>query len=149
MSAQLYEKVHEVWKDRPDKSTPCKGADLMHFEQGIYDNSANIINVEERVEEVFQSVSNGKELIASAITDKGVDTGATDTFATMAQNISDIPTGGEGIPYLGEYEVIPSTEEQTLATKNKTMSENVTIKQIPTYEVSNESGTTFIIGGNL
>lgn len=42
MEPQLYEKVHEVWKDRPDESTPCYGRDLMHFEQGIYNNSANI-----------------------------------------------------------------------------------------------------------
>ena len=39
---KLYEKVHEEWKDRPDKTTPCYGKDLMHIEQGIYDNSANI-----------------------------------------------------------------------------------------------------------
>ncbi len=39
------------------------------------------------VKEVFQSVSNGKELIASAITDKGVLTDATATFDVMAENI--------------------------------------------------------------
>lgn len=44
--------------------------------------------------EVFQSVSNGKGLIADAITDKGVITSATDTFATMADNIRRIPSGG-------------------------------------------------------
>jgi hypothetical protein len=44
--------------------------------------------------EVFRSVSNGKELIADAITDKGVITSAADTFATMADNIRRIPSGG-------------------------------------------------------
>ena len=39
----------------------------------------------------FQSVSNGKSLIASAITGKGVSTAATATFQTMANNISSIP----------------------------------------------------------
>lgn len=39
------------------------------------------------VKDVFQSVSNGKELIASAITDKGVETDATATFDVMAENI--------------------------------------------------------------
>ena len=48
------------------------------------------------LQEVFTSVSNGKELIADAITDKGVETSATDTFATMASNILDIPSGGGG-----------------------------------------------------
>ena len=38
----------------------------------------------------FQSVSNGKELIASAITDKGVATDATDTFLEMSDNIREI-----------------------------------------------------------
>ena len=39
------------------------------------------------------SVSNGKSLIASAITDKGISTSATATFDTMASNIRAISTG--------------------------------------------------------
>lgn len=46
------------------------------------------------VKEVFQSVSNGKQLVASAITDKGVNTEATDTFLTMAENIKSISSSG-------------------------------------------------------
>ena len=42
------------------------------------------------IAETFQSVSNGKTLIASAITDKGVTTSNTDTFQTMANNILSI-----------------------------------------------------------
>ncbi len=45
------------------------------------------------INENFTYVSNGKSLIASAITDKGVSTLATDTFATMASNIGSITTG--------------------------------------------------------
>lgn len=48
----------------------------------------------EELQMVFQSVSNGKELIAGAITDKGVQTSASDTFSTMANNIEQIQ-GGE------------------------------------------------------
>ncbi len=44
---------------------------------------------------VFQSVSDGKELIADAITDKGVPTSATDTFQGMANNIAQISGGSE------------------------------------------------------
>ena len=40
------------------------------------------------VENCFQSVSDGKELVASAITDKGIATDLDATFATMAKNIS-------------------------------------------------------------
>ena len=46
--------------------------------------------------ELFQSVSNGKSLVAGAITDKGVPTSASDTFSTMATNISKISSGGGG-----------------------------------------------------
>lgn len=44
--------------------------------------------------ELFQSVSDGKTLIAGAITDKGVSTSASDSFQTMADNIAAIETGG-------------------------------------------------------
>ncbi|WP_168120956.1 hypothetical protein [Paenibacillus sp. HB172176] len=46
--------------------------------------------VQAEINSLKSSVSDGKALIASAITDKGVDTEATDTFATMADNIGDI-----------------------------------------------------------
>lgn len=45
------------------------------------------------IKEVFQSVSNGKIAIASAITDKGVSTDASATFTQMAQNIERIQSG--------------------------------------------------------
>lgn len=48
-------------------------------------------NVQDAIEEVFQSVSNGKTLIAAAITDKGVSTAASDSFQTMADNIESLP----------------------------------------------------------
>ena len=44
------------------------------------------------LESCFQSVSNGKALVASAITDKGVNTDATATFEVMANNIKSIQT---------------------------------------------------------
>lgn len=49
--------------------------------------------VDGKYNELFQSVSNGKTTVANAITDKGIATSATDTFATMANNISLIETG--------------------------------------------------------
>lgn len=47
------------------------------------------------IKEVFQSVSNGKELIASAITGKGIRADAGDTFAEMADKITRIESSGE------------------------------------------------------
>lgn len=64
------------------------------------------------IAEVFQSVSNGKVAIASAITDKGVLTDATDTFGKMAENIGKISVGGVNFSAINinyevvEYEVI-------------------------------------------
>lgn len=47
------------------------------------------------ITELFQNVSNGKQLIATAITDKGVTTSSDSTFQTMATNIGNI-SGGSG-----------------------------------------------------
>ncbi|OXS53552.1 hypothetical protein B1A99_29730 [Cohnella sp. CIP 111063] len=45
------------------------------------------------ISELFTNVSDGKALIASAITDKGVPTDANDSFAEMAGNIEEIHVG--------------------------------------------------------
>ena len=68
--------------------------------QAIVDDvNANFSDVEDAIDQLndnvsdlFQSVSDGKELIAEAITDKGVTTSATASFSTMADNINSINT---------------------------------------------------------
>lgn len=53
--------------------------------------------------------------------------------------------GGEG--YDGDYTVTPKVEPQTLPTKGKVMLDNMSIKSIPFYDVSNTSGgSTVYIG---
>lgn len=42
--------------------------------------------------------------------------------------------------YEGEYEVTPKVESQSLPTKDKVLTEDVTIKAVPIYRVSNTSG---------
>ena len=49
-------------------------------------------------------------------------------------------SGGKLPVYDGEYEVIPKIEEQSLATKNKSMTDDVHIQPIPYSEVSNTEG---------
>lgn len=49
-------------------------------------------DLDKEVQKCFQSASNGKELIADAVTGKGVPTLGTDTFAIMAENIKKIKT---------------------------------------------------------
>ena len=52
-------------------------------------------------------------------------------------------------PYEGPYVVIPKLDEQiVLLTKDKSMSDNVTVREIPWEEVSNpQGGITVTIGG--
>ena len=68
------------------------GADVEYLEKEIGELENLSTNFKENlvgaVNEVFQSVSNGKSLIASAITDMGVETASDATFAQMADNIT-------------------------------------------------------------
>lgn len=58
-------------------------------------------------------------------------------------------SGGSYPKYEGEYEVIPSlAEDITLDTAKKLMTDDVTVKKVPRYDVANEAGgTTIYIGG--
>ena len=53
-------------------------------------NKTSILEQKVEIDNLKQSVSDGKSVVASAITDKGVPTLATDTFQTMATNITNI-----------------------------------------------------------
>ena len=55
--------------------------------------TGKINEIENTINEIKKSVSDGKSKVASAITDKGVATEATDTFDTIAGNIGKIQTG--------------------------------------------------------
>lgn len=59
--------------------------------------------IQATVTDLKSSVSNGKATVASAITDKGVSTSATDSFDTMAGNIRQIQTGIQPIGPIDEY----------------------------------------------
>lgn len=54
--------------------------------------SSTVSELSSDVQECFQSVSEGKSAIASAITDKGVSTAADATFQQMSENIENIET---------------------------------------------------------
>lgn len=53
---------------------------------------------------LFQSVSDGKKLVANAITGKGVSTAVNASFATMASNITQIPSGGKKVGNVSVYQ---------------------------------------------
>lgn len=66
----------------------------------------SVSNLESEVSDLKKSVSDGKTLIASAITDKGVNTSNTDTFQVMADNIARITSvGGAVLDYITDNEV--------------------------------------------
>ena len=81
----------------------------------------------------------GRITISGKLT--GEITGAGSLSGTLSQ-----PKGYTD--YKGCYDPIPTVEGVTLATRDKHMTDDVTIQPIPTYEVENEKGgVTFIIGG--
>ena len=55
--------------------------------------TSNKENLVAAINETFTSASNGKQIIATAITGMGVATSASDTYQTMANNIQSIETG--------------------------------------------------------
>ena len=58
----------------------------------------------------------------------------------------DISTDGEYPVYNGNYRVTPKVTQQSLPTKNKVLVDDVTVNEIPFYNVENTSGgrTVFI-----
>lgn len=58
----------------------------------------------------------------------------------VKQDIVIVPIYKDVPQYEGGYEVTPKVSEQTLPTAKKLMSEDLTIKEIPYFEVGNNSG---------
>lgn len=82
--------------------------DLPGLKSSVEQAEQDVATLQTSVDECFQSVSDGKTLIANAITGKGVTTSSSATFATMANNIGKIETISEfetnvldGVGYAG------------------------------------------------
>ena len=86
--------------DQIEQNITDMNTNINEIEQNItnmnIDINGDISDLEEKYDELFQSVSDGKSKIAGAITDKGVPTSATDTFSNMASNIRRIESGSPG-----------------------------------------------------
>ena len=61
-------------------------------------------------------------------------------------SVQTVSTPVEIEAYSGPYNVTPKTEPQTLKTADKRMTDDVSIKAIPYYEMDNQKGTTVFIG---
>ena len=81
------------------------------------------------LKECFQSVSDGKALVASAITDKRVPTDAAATFAQMAENIGKI--------VLGSGNALPEDVK-----KGKTFTNDDGVEYTGTYDFAKETNAT-------
>lgn len=57
-------------------------------------------------------------------------------------------TKGEASPYEGEYIVTPKVQQQTMPTKDKTLKDDILVKEIPFFNVSNTSGGDTVYIGN-
>jgi hypothetical protein len=57
------------------------------------------------------------------------------------QNVTEY-VGGE--KYDGDYIITPKIEEQMMPTKDKVLTDNVVVKSIPIYRVTNQTGGTTI-----
>lgn len=73
-------------------------------------------------------------------TDDQLISGTLSTGEIRLEATLDIGSGGRLPNYEGDYTVIPKVYEQTLATKNKSMTDDVTVEAVPYAEVSNPSG---------
>lgn len=72
---------------------------------------------------------------------------AKQTFKPVFGEVVKISGGGDHPVYEGEYNVTPKIETQTLPTKEKVMADDIKIKAIPFFNVSNTSGgSTVYIG---
>lgn len=117
---------------------------------------------QDAIDELFTSVGEGKQAVASAITDKGVPTAQDATFQQMAENIGQIAAGGdtsdatatpgdilatktaytasgkvEGIiPSLPAQTIMPGTADQTIAS-GQYLSGTQTVQGDPNLTSSN------------
>lgn len=63
--------------------------------------------------------------------------------------VGPIIASGTGTPYTGEYTATPKIAAQTLPTAKRYLEKDVTVEQIPRFDVSNASGTTVYIAKAL
>lgn len=96
MDKELYEA--QEWEDLPSKKTPIKSERLLHIENGVFENSKNIKEAIEKLDEPvdYNSVTNkpsinGRELSGdSSLSDIGV----TDYVDGKIKELEDAILGG-------------------------------------------------------
>lgn len=141
MPRTLYQKIREIWKDKPDESTPILAKDLMHIEQGIYDNSNNMA-----LKEIYNDTciqlqpfpGNEKGSFSAAI---GIDSKATAQNAVAIGNSST----ASGSPSFASGAQVEASGSCSFATGYQTKSKGTQSVAMGVY--SEASGTSsFAVG---
>lgn len=90
-------------------------------------------------------VIQAEDTLIGAVSKGGDIQGRLDTQSTLVGSVG-FPKCDYPQAYNGEYEVTPRSYEQYLGTNDKYMLDDVTVKQIPYFETSNDYGETIYIG---
>ena len=70
------------------------------------------------------------------------------TFVTKFGDVQTVTKYIGGEEYVGDYVVTPKVDEQMLETKDKVLTDDVVIKSIPFFKVSNTNGGSTVYIGN-
>lgn len=98
------------------------------------------------LEKLFQSVSEGKRLIALAITDRGVITSATDSFEQMAKNIMSLKRNDLDIRVFDTFTPVKLDGHISVAKMRDAVSIG---RQIPTAAAIHETFIPIRLGGGI
>lgn len=85
--------------------------------------------------------------LRASISSRGTLSGAITSKGSLIATVSK-PAFIGGEQYEGSYDVTPKVEGQTMPTKNKVLIDDMTVKAIPIFKVSNTSGGNTVYIGN-
>ena len=107
-------------------------------------------NIKKNVEDIRGDISSLEKISGNIKADNlKIDGNISPLEKTTGTITYGIGTGLNIQQYEGEYDIIPKAfEDEILNTKNKRLSKDITVKEIPYYETSNVSGglTVYIAG---
>lgn len=114
--------------------------------QGILDSIIEISDFQNNIKQqcITGVILPQKILIEGYLQNKDIIKGSLNSKSQISGSIK-VPFTQNYDTYDGITEVVPAFKEQILLTKQKLLRNNIKVKEILTYEVSNSCGTTFII----
>ena len=80
----------ELTAERVSIADSTNAFEATNVEDALLENKTSILKINENINDLKLSVSNGKELIANAITGKGIEATKNDSFQVLANKISNL-----------------------------------------------------------